>query len=100
MPRSNRPRGAKKREPEEVLDISLFRAGVARIEEKNGVPCKVQPTNGRPADEPGKTWACPNCNVPITWGTAHLVAWPADLDAATRRHFHNHCWKMYRGHLG
>ena len=100
MPRSNRPRGSKKRQDQEAEDLGRISAGWARIEVKNGVPCKVQPTNGRPADEPGKTWSCPNCNVPIAWGTAHVVVWPADLEASTRRHFHNHCWKIYQGHLG
>jgi len=99
VPRSNRPkRGRRDEEPEE-LNLDLIRVGMKRTEVKNGVPCYVQPTRGQ-TEEPGKTWACPNCTVPIKPGTQHLVAWPVDLSVETRRHFHTNCWAMYKGYLG
>jgi len=100
MPRSNRPRGRRKAsEPLPELNVAAARGAGKRIEDKNGVPCWVQPTSGR-TDDGVKSWVCPNCTVPISQGTAHIVAWPADLDVKTRRHFHSNCWAMYRGYLG
>ncbi|MEN9715593.1 MAG: hypothetical protein RJA35_1060 [Actinomycetota bacterium] len=100
MPRNNRPKGYRKPDEAELeLNLDLIRNGVKRTEVKNGVPCYVQPTNGRSEDRE-KAWVCPNCTVPISWGTSHLVAWPVDLNVETRRHFHNRCWQMYNGFLG
>jgi len=98
--RSNRPsRGKRQNQEPEELNLDLIRMGMKRTEVKNGVPCFVQPTNGRSEDR-SKSWICPNCTVPIKWGTSHLVAWPADLSVETRRHFHTRCWDMYNGYLG
>ncbi|WP_297081147.1 hypothetical protein [uncultured Demequina sp.] len=52
----------------------------------------------RPSD---KTYTCPGCGRDIDGATQHLVAWPADglfgaeAAAATRRHWHTHCWNTF-----
>jgi len=42
-----------------------------------------------------KTYRCPGCDHEIRSGTAHVVAWPADLGEGAvddRRHWHTPCW--------
>jgi hypothetical protein len=95
--RSNRPRGAKKREAEPQLN--LLRVGIRRTENRRGIDYTVQSTNGR-SEDATKTWICPNCNVTITQSTNHLVVWDEGLGVHTRRHFHTNCWKSFTGILG
>jgi hypothetical protein len=99
MGRSNRPRNSKKHsdEPEE-LDLNLTRMGVRRVEIKRGVAYVTQTSIGAFADE-GKTWICPNCNLQISKGLSHTVAWDEVRGVETRRHFHNACWKSFQGQL-
>jgi len=45
-----------------------------------------------------KTYRCPGCDMEITPGSPHIVAWPDYLnggDSAVdeRRHWHTACWK-------
>ena len=100
MPRSNRPKKSKNSKREEHTEIDLDRAlrGMKRTEIKNGVEYTVQSSTGANADE-GKTWVCPHCHISIQKGVAHLVAWDAHRDIATRRHFHTACWKSFQGPL-
>lgn len=97
MPRSNRP---KRKRDEEVVELNLdtIRLGIKKTEFKNGVEYVVQTTAGSKADD-DKTWTCPHCNLSITKGIAHTVAWDAHRDVSTRRHFHNACWKSFQGKL-
>lgn len=99
MGRSNRPRNAKKRdiEPEEI-DLSAVRMGIRRTEIKRGVAYVTQTSIGANADET-KVWVCPNCNLQITRGISHIVAWDEVRGVETRRHFHNSCWKSFQGQL-
>jgi hypothetical protein len=97
--RSNRPRGAKKREAEPQLEVNLLRVGIRRTENRRGIDYTVQSTNGR-SEDATKTWICPNCNVTITQSTNHLVVWDEGLGVHTRRHFHTNCWKSFTGILG
>lgn len=40
-----------------------------------------------------KAYRCPGCDQVIPPGTAHLVAWQADVGSAEdRRHWHRPCW--------
>ncbi|MDD4868586.1 MAG: hypothetical protein PHQ28_16185 [Mycobacterium sp.] len=42
-----------------------------------------------------KTYRCPGCDHEISFGTAHVVVWPADSPHAgieDRRHWHTTCW--------
>ncbi len=100
MPRSNRPkrgRGGKREEPE-ALDLDRALRGMKRTETKRGVEYTVQSSTGSNAED-GKTWICPHCNVLIQKGVAHIVAWDANRDISTRRHFHTACWKSFQGPL-
>lgn len=100
MPRSNRPKranGQPKEQPEE-LNLAAARMGVRKIEIKRSVAYVVQTTAGALADD-GKTWICPSCHITITKGTAHTVAFDEVRGPETRRHFHNHCWKVFQGPL-
>ncbi|MEY3129497.1 MAG: hypothetical protein RL405_817 [Actinomycetota bacterium] len=97
MPRSNRPKRKRQEETPE-LNLDAVRVGIKRIEVKNGIEFVVQTTNGTKADD-DKVWVCPHCNKNIVKGTAHTVAWDAHRDVATRRHFHNACWKSFQGKL-
>jgi len=49
--------------------------------------------------EEGKTWVCPVCVVVIEPGIVHTVAWDIHRGVQSRRHFHNHCWKLFDGIL-
>ena len=100
MPRSNRPKrakGSKHTEPE-PLNVDAARFGLKTTAIKRGVEYTVQTTSGAAADE-GKTWICPECAIMITRGTPHTVAWDSVRGVDTRRHFHNHCWKLFQGPL-
>lgn len=98
MPRNNRPRGFKKQQEPEDLNLSLARMGVRRNEIKRGVEYTTQTSVGANADE-DKSWVCPHCHLQITKGVSHIVAWDAVRGVDTRRHFHNACWKSFQGPL-
>jgi len=100
MPRSNRPRGAKKKsaDDEQPLNLDLVRFGARSTEVRRGVEYTVQTTSGANADDT-KTWTCPNCHLQISKGIGHTVAWDSVRGVETRRHFHNHCWKTFQGVL-
>lgn len=99
MPRSNRPRGGKTRSDDiEALDLNVLRLGLRRTEIKRGVEYTTQTSVGANADD-GKTWVCPHCNLQITKGLSHIVAWDEIRGVDTRRHFHNACWKSFQGPL-
>lgn len=94
-------RGKKRRQPEvriEELDLNRVRLSLPKTELKRGVEYQVQQTNGRGAEE-GKVWICPVCVVTIEPGLTHTVAWDLHRGVQTRRHFHNHCWKLFDGML-
>jgi hypothetical protein len=78
------------------LNELVARAGMKRLEAKNGIPHWVQPTSGSKA-EPNKSWSCPNCPVVILPNTPHIVAWAEHASPDVRRHFHSHCWKIFHG---
>ena len=96
VPRSNRPKKAKKQQEEPELNLDLARRGTKRIETRRGEDYYVQTTNGQNAEE-GKSWICPNCNIAITKGTPHVVAWSVERSIELRRHFHTNCWAGYTG---
>jgi hypothetical protein len=95
MPRSNRPRGARKGDDED--DLSRLLSGWRRTELRRGASWNVQPISALQAE---KEYRCPGCDNPIDSGVAHLVVWRADgvlgeaSDLAARRHWHTHCWKV------
>ena len=97
MPRSNRPRGRRREDDAEELDLSRALAGVARTEVRRDGEWRVQPQSAASAV---KTYICPGCGLDIVPGTAHLVAWRADgilgeaQALAARRHWHVHCWRI------
>lgn len=80
------------------LDIDSLRLSLPHTEIKRGVEFQVQNTTGANAEE-GKTWVCPVCVVTIEPGVIHTVAWDLHKGVQTRRHFHNHCWKLFDGVL-
>lgn len=98
MSKGNRHRRDKKREPHRELDLNLVRALMPRVEIKRGVEYQVAQSSGSNAEE-GKTWICPECSLTIEQGTVHTVAWGSVRGPGTRRHFHNHCWKIFSGTL-
>ena len=100
MPRSNRPKRnkAQKHVEPEPLNLDAARFGVKQTTVKRGVEYTVQTTTGALA-EAGKTWICPECSIVIAKGTPHTVAWDEVRGPDTRRHFHNHCWKLFQGPL-
>jgi hypothetical protein len=93
MPRSNRPRDR----PDDE-DLTHLLSGWKRTEVRRGSEWNVQPISGAAAV---KTYVCPSCGQEIAPGTAHVVVWRADgilgdaSDLASRRHWHNHCWRAY-----
>jgi hypothetical protein len=104
MPRSNRPsrRGGASRNDgggseDEELDLDRLRAGWRRTEHRKNGEWNVQPVS---AVQAVKDYVCPGCSIPISAGTAHIVAWRADgvmgdaSDLAARRHWHTHCWRI------
>ena len=96
MPRSNRPRGARKDE-DDGDDLSRLLIGWRRTEVRRGGTFNVQPISALQA---AKEYRCPGCGNQIEPGVAHLVVWRADgvlgeaNDLAARRHWHTHCWKV------
>jgi hypothetical protein len=94
-------RGKKRRQPEvriEELDLNRVRLSLPKTEIKRGVEYQVQQSAGRGAEE-GKVWLCPVCSITIEQGITHTVAWDLHRGVQTRRHFHNHCWKLFDGML-
>jgi hypothetical protein len=96
MPRSNRPRGAR-RDDDEDDDLSRLLTGWRRTEVRRGASWNVQPISGAQAV---KEYRCPGCGNAIDPGVAHLVIWRSDgvlgeaSDLAARRHWHSYCWKV------
>lgn len=96
MPRSNRPRGAR-RDDEGAIDLARAVAGRRRTESKRDGSWNVQPLAAASA---AKTYLCPGCGLEIGPGVAHCVTWRADGimgeadDLAGRRHWHTHCWRI------
>ena len=94
-------RGKRRRQPPvriEELDLNRVRLSLPRTETKRGAEFQVQQTNGLGA-EAGKVWICPVCRINIEPGVIHTVAWDLHRGVSTRRHFHNHCWKLFDGVL-
>ena len=94
-------RGKKRRQPEvriEELDLNRVRLSLPKTEIKRGVEYQVQQSAGRGVEE-GKVWVCPVCSITIEQGITHTVAWDLHRGVQTRRHFHNHCWKLFDGML-
>lgn len=98
MPRNNRSRRAKGNSEPEELNLNVLRQGLRHTEFKRGVEHTVQSTSGR-SEDGEKSWICPHCNLTISQGIAHTVAWDAHRGLDTRRHFHNACWKAWQGSL-
>lgn len=96
MPRSNRPRGGKREDPE-PLDVDRLKTGFRRTETKRGYSYVVQPISAAKAL---KVYTCPGCNLSVDIGVSHLVAWRTDgimgehNDVSERRHWHQHCWRI------
>jgi hypothetical protein len=96
MPRSNRPRSARKDE-DDGDDLTRLLTGWRRTEVRRGGSYNVQPIS---AAQAVKEYRCPGCGNAIEPGIAHLVVWRADgvlgeaNDLAARRHWHSHCWKV------
>ena len=80
------------------LDVSRLKMSIPHVEQKRGIEFQVQQTTGSNAEE-GKSWVCPVCVVQIDPGTIHTVAWDVHRGVQSRRHFHNHCWKIFDGLL-
>jgi hypothetical protein len=97
MARGKRRRGAPKRDYQE-LDPNRVRMTIPHIETKRGIEFEVSQITGNNAEE-GKSWVCPVCVALITPGTVHTVAWDTHRGPQSRRHFHNHCWKIFDGFL-
>ena len=94
-------RGKRRRQAEvkiEELDLNRVRLSLPKTEIKRGHEFQVQQTNGLSA-EAGKVWICPVCAITIEPGITHTVAWDLQRGVQTRRHFHNHCWKLFDGAL-
>lgn len=80
------------------LDFSLLKMSLPHTVVKRGVEFQVQQTTGANA-ESGKSWICPVCSLSIEQGLVHTVAWDLHRGVETRRHFHNHCFKIFDGKL-
>ena len=96
--KSRRNRDSKWSAKYEPLDLDRVRIGVKRTEIKRGVEYSVQTSSGQSAEE-DKSWVCPHCNLAISKGQSHTVAWDSVRGVETRRHFHNSCWKAFQGPL-
>ena len=96
MPRNNRPRD--RPGDDEDDDLSRLLAGFKRTETRRGNLWNIQPVSAAAAQ---KTYRCPGCSLDVEPGTAHVVIWRADgilgdeSDLASRRHWHNYCWKVW-----
>ncbi len=95
--RARRRRGSKEPQYRE-LDFSMLKMSLPHTVVKRGVEFTVQQTNGANAEE-GKSWLCPVCVIAIEPGLNHTVAWDTHRGVQTRRHFHNHCFKIFDGLL-
>lgn len=97
MPRSNRPRGRKIASTDDELSLEHLASGWRRTEHRRGFTWNVQPVSSLQAT---KIYICPGCELEVSPGVAHIVAWRADgilgdgADIAARRHWHTHCWKI------
>lgn len=98
MPRNNRAKRSKRQGEYQELDLTSVRMGIRREEIKRGVAYTTQTSVGANADD-DKAWVCPYCNLQITKGVSHIVAWDSVRGVETRRHFHNACWKSFQGPL-
>lgn len=98
MSKGSHRRRERKREAYRELDLNIVRQTLVHTELKRGVEYQVQQTAGANAEE-GKTWICPECTLTIEPGLLHTVAWGVVRGPSTRRHFHNHCWKIFNGTL-
>jgi hypothetical protein len=96
--KKNRRRKSPRDGEYQELDVSRLKMSIPHIEQKRGGEFQVQQTNGASAEE-GKSWICPVCVVTIAPGTIHTVAWDVHRGVQTRRHFHNHCWRIFDGIL-
>lgn len=95
--RGKRRRGAPEPQYRE-LDFSMLKMSLPHTVVKRGVEFTVQQTSGSNAEE-GKSWVCPVCVISIEPGVMHTVAWDTHRGVQTRRHFHNHCFKIFDGLL-
>jgi hypothetical protein len=98
MRKGKKRRGGPKLPDAVELDLIRLKTSLPHSETKRGVEFQVQQTNGANA-EAGKQWICPVCVIPIEPGVQHTVAWDLHRGVQTRRHFHNHCWKLFDGAL-
>lgn len=79
------------------MDEQRVLYGLPRTESKRGGEWNVQHISAASAV---KTYVCPGCSLDIAAGQSHTVAWRADglmgaaADLASRRHWHDHCWKV------
>jgi hypothetical protein len=94
----NRSRKRSRRSEALDLDLNRVRTSIPKTELKRGIEFSVQQSSGGNA-EAGKTWMCPVCSISIEQGLAHTVAWDLHRGVETRRHLHNHCWKLFDGQL-
>lgn len=49
-----------------------------------------------PGFQARKAYVCPACDGTIAPGHGHVVVWPEE-QAAERRHWHLHCWRIAVG---
>lgn len=101
MSKGNKHRRDKRRDSSRgfrELDFTSLKYSLPKVEAKRGIEYQVQQSSGANAEE-GKTWVCPECSLTIEPGTIHTVAWGVVRGPSTRRHFHNHCWKIFNGTL-
>ncbi|QKJ25088.1 hypothetical protein HRU87_02495 [Aquiluna borgnonia] len=97
MQKDRRRRGRQHRQQRD-LDITRLRMSLPSVVQKRGVEFQVQQSTGANAEE-GKSWICPVCSIDIEPGVVHTVAWDLHRGVNTRRHFHNHCFKIFDGEL-
>ncbi|TLP75330.1 hypothetical protein [Nesterenkonia sphaerica] len=100
MGKGRRRRGSSKwqQEPRPLNSAHLAPGGLSagRVRRRDG-EYHVRTISGSAA---AKEYLCPACQLPISAGTPHVVAWRADWilgdeDAASqRRHWHTHCWRI------
>ncbi len=98
---TNVARGKRRRQASikiEELDLNRVRLSLPKTEIKRGYEFQVQQTWGNSQEE-GKSWICPVCSLTISQGVIHTVAWDVHRGVQSRRHFHNHCWKLFDGVL-
>lgn len=79
-------------------NIELVKSSFRRTDTKRGETFIVQPISAAGAK---KDYRCPGCQLAVTEGTAHVVAWREETimgaaqAVADRRHWHTHCWKIF-----